>query len=103
MQGCDYKAIGLIRRTSTGRIGTLLKKEGPKRVLLKSLLNLLYNAIVVGSIPVSRIQKKILDDNREVVWQLLSHKTSLAWKKRLLIRHPDLVVTIAALCPADGL
>ena len=103
MQGCDVEIVNKIRRLSPKKVSAYLRNESKTLFVTKSLLNLVYNAVVVGSIPVSRIQRQILDENSSIVWQLISTKRSIAWKKRLLVRNPNLVLTIAALCPESGL
>jgi len=103
MEGCDVELVNKIRRLPPKKVSALLQNESKKLLLTKSLLNLVYNAVVVGSIPVSRIQRQILDENKSIVWQFLSPKSSLAWKKRLLVKNPNLALTIATLCPESGL
>ena len=70
--------------------------------MTKSLLNLLYNTVVVGSVRTTTTQRDTLDKNRRIVWQLLSDRRSLAWKKRTLEANPALVILIASTCPDAG-
>ena len=67
--------------------------------LTKSLLNLLYNIIRVGSVKVSATQRSYFDKHANLVLKLLAKSTPLAWKKRQLQRNLPLVLNIAASCP----
>ena len=77
----------------------ILVSESDKLEVTRSLLNILYNLVRVGSIPVSALQKEFLDQNSSLVYQLIGKSRSLAWKKGALEDNIPLVITIAASYP----
>ena len=99
MNGCDVQAITRITRTPRTQVLKVLKTESPLFEITKSLLNLLYNAVIVGSLPVSQTQKDYFDTNSQVVRSLLDQSKSIKWKKDILTRNPALIINIASLCP----
>ena len=99
MDGCATDTISKIAQNPRKSVPLILKGESAGLEVTKSLLNLLYNAVIVGSLSVSLTQKAFFDENAASVRSLLSTGKSLAWKKELLTGHPALVINIAALCP----
>jgi hypothetical protein len=99
MDGCATDIISQISQTPRAAVSLILKGETNNFQVTRSLLNLLHNAVIVGSLPVSHTQRQFFDSKADLVRQLLSNSKSLAWKKALLIGHPALVINIAALCP----
>lgn len=99
MNGCDVSAISRIAKTPRAQVSSILKSESSQNEVTKSLLNLLYNAVIVGSLPVSVTQKSFFDNNSLLVHNLLDNSKSIKVKKELLQKHPSLVINIASLCP----
>lgn len=99
MEGFDIETIALIPRISRQQVSRLVQNEPSSLPVTKSLLNLLYNIVQVGSVPVSQTQKAYLDSHSELVLALLTKTRSLKWKKTQLERNPALVINIAASCP----
>ncbi len=98
MEGCDVQLISNILRIPRPKVRKLLQKESSELEVTKSLLNLLYNIVVIGSVPVSQTQKDYLDRHSDIVHDLLGNR-SLKWKKAALEKDPALVLNIAASCP----
>ncbi len=98
MEGCDVELISKIPRIPRAGVRKLLTSESPKLEVTKSLLNLLYNIVTVGSVPVSVTQKTYFDQHSEIVLELLG-KGSLKRKKTILEKDEALVINIAASCP----
>ena len=99
MDGCATDIIAKISQTPRAEVSLILKGESSNLEVTKSLLNLLYNAVIVGSLPVSQTQKAFFDSKADLVRLLLSNSKSPAWKKGLLLGQPALIINIAALCP----
>ncbi len=81
------------------KIRQILHSESSRLEVTKSLLDLVYNIVVVGSVPVAPVQKEYLDKHSDLVWHLLHTSKSLSSKKTLLEANIPLVVAIAASCP----
>ena len=101
MDGCDA-VISSFPSLSKRQIRRILQGESRRFEVTKSLLNLLYNIVTVGSVAVSDGQRAYFDKNTELVWLLLSSSISLARKKASLEENISLVVNIAASCPRKG-
>ena len=101
MDNCDV-IVASFPKLSKRKVLTILTSEGSQRPVTKSLLNLLYNIVIVGSLPVSRLQKTFLDHHSDLVLDLLSSSKSLAWKKAALEANVKLVLHIAASCPPSA-
>ena len=99
MDGIDFGAVRRLTNLGAQEVVRLLNDDKDFR-LTKSLTNLLYNIVSVGSVRVSRLQKEYFEQFTMPVLDLLSSKRSLLHKKKLLQRHPDLVFRIAESCPA---
>jgi hypothetical protein len=98
MDGCDAKVIAQIPRLPRGQVRQLLKRESSDLEVTKSLLNLLFNIVTVGSLPVTGTQKAFFDEHAGLVLELLGRR-SLKWKKEQLEKEIGLVINIAASCP----
>ena len=81
------------------QIRFLLQSESSRRELTISILNLLENLIVYQSIPTTAYQRQFFDERAEVIRSLLTKKPSLKRKKELLLKHPEIVRTVALACP----
>jgi hypothetical protein len=99
MEGCDSALISRLLQVSRADVRRLLKNESTQLELTKSLLNLLHNIVIVGSVPVSPIQKAFFDAHSNLVLLLTSKSKSLKWKKTKLEKNIALVLNIAAACP----
>jgi hypothetical protein len=101
MEGCDVKVIAQIPRLPRAQVRKLLREESSDLETTKSLLNLLFNIVSVGSVPVSATQKAYFDQHADLVLELLGRR-SLSWKKALLEKEIGLVINVAASCPIAG-
>ena len=99
MEGCDCGLISRLLQVSRQDVRRLFKAESNQLELTKSLLNLLYNIVIVGSVPVSPTQKAFFDAHSNLVLSLTSKSKSLKWKKAKLEKNVALVLNIAAACP----
>ena len=88
-----------MRNASRAQIRLELRNESRAREVTKALLNLLYNIVVVGSVPISAAGKSFLDRNSAMVLALISKSRPLWWKKIQLMRLGSFVRVIAAACP----
>ena len=99
MDGCAVDVISKFTKISRTKVHKFLKTESKSLEVTKSLLNLLYNIVVVGSLPVSKTQKVFFDQNSKIVLNLLGTTKSLRWKKQVLEDNIPLVLNIATSCP----
>lgn len=99
MEGVEKELIRKIARAPPKEAKRILEDESPQLEVTKSLLNILHNLVVVGSIPATRNKRAFFDDHADVVHDLLSPKKSLAWKKTVLLRDTSLLINIATACP----
>ena len=99
MEGVDKVALLEIAKAPVSEIKYIIQAEGPNLVVTKSLLNVLHNLILVGSIPVTTRKRAFFDQEAHLVAQLLSSSQSLAWKKRVLEANPSVALNIATSCP----
>jgi hypothetical protein len=100
MDGVDIELVRVVAKLSKSEVRKILKAEGRQFEVTKSLLNLLYNLVKVGSIPVSSHQREFLDERAGSVLSLLSDGKNLEQKKKILLSQPELVLNIAASCPS---
>lgn len=107
MDGCLVIAARSLRRLSSPQIIAVLRHESQKLEVTKSLLAILYNICLDKSIPLSHRLKNEFRKHTEIVVKLLrgasrslNRTSDLAAKKRILIKHPDLVKLLAEACPA---
>lgn len=99
MDGCDIEIISQLSRTSRYQVSKIINSESIELEITKSLLNLLYNIVHIGSVPVSPTQKAYFDKHSQLVFDLLKKSKSLKWKKAQLENNVSLVINIAASCP----
>lgn len=100
MEGVDIELVRLVAKLNKSDISKIFAAEGAQLEVTKSLLNLLFNLVKVGSIPVSTHQKEFFDQRTSSVLNLLSDTKSLQQKKKILQKDPELVINIAASCPS---
>ena len=97
--GIDVATIQRIRVLSNQGIKKLIQSDpGKEFTVTKSLVNIAVN-ILQGNLDYSRVQRKYLDDNRDLVHQLLDAQVSLEDKQAIFSGHPSLVRHLAASCP----
>ena len=99
MEGVEVDVIRKIARGTRAEAVTILQEEGAELKTTKSLLNILHNLVEVGSIPVTERKRAFFNERAQFVWELLSAKRSLAWKKRALEANIAVVINIATSCP----
>ncbi len=99
MEGCAVDLVSRLLQVSRPDVRRMLKNESRQLELTKSLLNLLHNIVIVGSVPVSPTQKAFFDAHSNLVLSLTSKSKSLKWKKDQLEKNVALVLNIAASCP----
>ncbi len=99
MDGILVDVISTFPRLPRQKVKAIIRDESKDLEVTKSVLNLLYNIVIIGSVPVSNTQRAYLDSRSELVRSLLSSAKSLKWKKQQLESNLALVVNIAASCP----
>jgi len=99
MEGCEVAFVRQLSQIPRKEVKKLLQSESGQLEFTKSLLNLLHNIVVVGSVPVSSTQKAFFDSHSNLVLSLLSKSKSLSWKKHQLEKNVALIINIAASCP----
>ena len=97
--GCLCKVIAQFPKLPRATVEKALVEESSDREITKSLLNLLHNAVYVGSVPVSRTQQDFFESHKELVIDLLGSAKSLKWKRAALQANIPLVINIAASYP----
>lgn len=95
---CDLDFIRSVPGLSTGALKQLLECESPGRRYerTKSLINLLYNLLIVqslGQVPLHL--RPTFERYEDVVGQLFGPRSSLREKKQLLLHNLPLVRAIA--------
>ena len=91
--------IGALAKLSERRIYHVLGSETPRRYdLTKALVDVLFNLCVVESIETGDEQKKIFEKNLKIVRKLVSKKTSLKTKKKILLDNVPVVLALAETC-----
>ena len=98
MDNCLTKELRSFSLLSPHLILSIIKAEGRDLEITKSLLNLLYNIVVVQSIEASTDQKKLFEQKEQLIWNLLDSSISLLTKKKLLEKNLDLTASIAKSC-----
>ena len=99
MENVDKDLIYEIAKSPLSDIRHLIQSESSDLEATKSLLNLLHNIVCTGSIAVSREKKEYFDSHSRLVYELLSSKRSLSWKKKALQTNPHIALNIAGACP----
>lgn len=103
MEGCAVGRVSEISQAPRRKVRRIIESESDLLEVTKSLLNILYNIIIVGSIPCTTTQRSFFDKNADLVLQLLSRARPLHWKKQALQENISLVINIAASChTVDG-
>ena len=91
--------LGALAKLSPRRIHHLLESDSPRRYdLTKALVDVLFNLCVVESIETEEKQKNIFEKYVDIIRKLLSKKTSLSAKKKLLQANAPLVLALAETC-----
>ena len=98
MDGCLVKELSKFSTATNSQIKKTIKSESYELEITKSLLNLLYNIVKVGSVPVATTQKEYLDSHSDIVLQLLDKRVGLQKKKLLLEENIPLARNISATC-----
>ena len=103
-EGCLTSTLAKFPNISRAQVRQVILNESPSdHEVTKSLCNLLYNLVKVGSVPVSQTQKEFLDGHAELVLELINKRKSLKWKQAALAANIPLVLNIVASCPTvDG-
>ena len=102
MEGCAVEVIRQIPKLSNYRVRSILQRETRQYKVTKSLLNLLYNIVIVGSVPTSVVQKVYFDQHSKLVWQLLSSSNTLRWKNEQFKKNIQFTKKVASTCPTVG-
>ena len=98
MEGCAVGRVAEISRGPRQRVKRILDLESDQLEVTKSLVNILYNIVIVGSVPPTATQRTFFDKHSEIVFQLVSRSRALHWKKETLRDNISLVINIAASC-----
>lgn len=101
MEGCNTALLAPLVDASSAAVRKVLSSEGSSYEVTKSLVNLLYNITIVGSIPSDSDTRQFLDRKAELVLDLVSPTKPLWWKQKQFLHNPALVRTIAKTCPRD--
>lgn len=99
MEGCNVPILAQLANASASIIRSTLKSDDYTFEVTKSLVNVLYNLVIVGSIPADSYTKSFLDRKAQLVLALVSRSKPLWWKHQQLIHNPALVQVIAKSCP----
>lgn len=98
MEGCSASRVAEISRVPKRQVKKILDSESDQLEVTKSLVNILYNIVIVGSIAPTSTQRAFFDKHSELVFQLVSKSRPLYWKKQELRENISLVLNIAASC-----
>ena len=98
MDNCLTKELRSFSLLSPHLILSIIKAEGRELEITKSLLNILYNIVVVESIEATPEQKKIFELKEGIIWHLLDSNVPLLKKKRVLEKNIDIAACIAKSC-----
>lgn len=93
--GVDVRIICVLAHTSKDSVPNIIKNESDEYEITKSIINILYNLRIVGSIPINKSQKRYLESEEKTVRFLLNTKNSLAKLQARLIANPKLVILIS--------
>lgn len=102
MEGCVVERVAEISKVPRRQIKRIINSESDQLEVTKSLLNILYNIVIVGSIPPTTTQRAFFDNHSDLVFQLVSNSKALHWKKQALLENIPLVINIAASCHTVG-
>ena len=98
MEGCAVGRVADITRVPRRQVKRILDSESDQLEVTKSLVNILYNIVIVGSVPPTETQRAFFDKHSDIVFQLVSRSKALYWKKEALRENISLVINIAASC-----
>ena len=98
MEGCVVGRVAEISRAPRRQVKRILDSESDQLEVTKSLVNILYNIVIVGSVPPSATQRAFFDKHADIVFQLVSRSRALHWKKEALRENISLVINISASC-----
>ena len=103
MEGCVVGRLSEIAQGTRRQVKKILDSESDQLEVTKSLVNILYNLVIVGSITPTPIQRTFFDKHSELVFQLVSKSRPLYWKKQELRDNITLVIHISTSClTVDG-
>lgn len=98
MEGCEVGRVSEISRIPRRQVKRIIESESDQLEVTKSLLNILYNIVIVGSILPTVSQRAFFNKHSEIVLELVSRSRPLHWKKQVLQESISLVINIAASC-----
>jgi hypothetical protein len=101
MEGCLTASVKSLKKSTDQFIIEVLRAESRAFEITKSLLNILYNLCVVGSIRLSKRLKDLFRPFSEEVVRLLSEQLTLRIKQQILLQTPALCRLIAEACPKE--
>lgn len=93
----DIRSICQLAHTTKGNVRAILKSESKDFEITKSLLNILYNVRVIGSIPITKPQRRYLDSQEDDIQFLLNVKVPLPRLQSRLFANPKLTIFIAGI------
>lgn len=99
MDGCNSQLLHALKDLSDHQIHALLKTDAPDLVVTKSLVNLLYNLLVVQSVETPVHLHAAFESAVEAISGLLDVGRNLVQANRLLASNVPVVRLIAAACP----
>ena len=103
MDGCRSDILTSLAHATEEQIVVAIETETKYLEVTKSVLNVLYNIVSIGSIPISGATKSYLDNNSDLVLDLVSKSKPLWWKRQQLKRNPALAKIVAKTCPTAAL
>lgn len=99
MEGCSSRLLYAIKDLSDYQIHALLKTDAPDLLLTKSLVNLLYNLLVVQSVETPTHLCKSFEAAVETISSVLDTGTNLPLANNILAANVPVVRLIASACP----
>lgn len=98
--GVEVSAICKIAHSTPETVKRLLRADSGEFPVTKSIINILHNIRLVGSIPVTKAQKRYLNNQESVVAFLLNDSHSINKLRSKLVANPKLVIFIAGVACA---
>jgi len=98
----DANSVCKIAHSSPESVRQLLREDSGDFPITKTIVNLLHNIRIVGSIPVTKAQKRYLNNQESVVAFLLNDQHSITKLRSKLVAHPKLVIFIAGITCAQN-
>ena len=99
MEGCSSRLLNAFKDLSDYQIHALLKTDAPDLLLTKSLVNLLYNLLVVQSLETPPDQRKSFEAAAKQISAILDAGANLPLANRLLATNVSVARLIASVCP----